>query len=207
MNVATIELDKETATAKYKQYLEANKKIKSKEYSAARRAYLALSKGLKVIDIYKAFEKTGVKTDGSPKLAIVRADSKEVWFTKRERGAGFFSRTRPQTWGQQETASRVLLPEGTFKDWETEAQNPNNPTWRRIVDSELVTNVPFVPAHIVMPGKPENYYILFEVDKWRKNMAVQDPYLLQRLNDNTFVVLAEWDVSPVEAIVMRAENE
>lgn len=205
MNVATIELEKDVALEKYKQYLEASKKQKSKEYSATRRAYRALSKGLKVIDIYRAFEKTGLKTDGTPKLAIVRADSKEVYFTKQANGAGRFKRTEPRGWGNQETVSEVRLPEGTFPEWEVEmvGASPTSRGWQRIKNPELVTNVPFIPAHVVIPGKLENYFILFEVDKWRRNVAVKDPYLLQRLNDNTFVVLAEWDVSDVEAIVMR----
>jgi hypothetical protein len=201
MNVSAIELPKEAAKQKYKEYLEASKRIKSKEYSAARRAYRALSKGLKVIDIWAAFEKTGVKADGSgPKLAIVRADAKEVLFIKGRDGSGRFCIPADRSWNQRETASDVQLPAGTFPNWPTSAPNK---TWD-IVDQQIVTNVPFVPAHIVMPGKPENYYILFEVNKWFRRQKVRDPYLLQRLSNNTFVVLAEWDVSPVEAIVMRA---
>lgn len=205
MNVTTIEVDKETAVQKYKEYLEANKKRASKEYSAARRAYRALSKGLKVIDIYQAFEKTGKKADDTPKLAIVRADSKEVYFTKEASGGGVFRRNNPTDWStRNSTIDTVRLPVGTFKDWEGELSQPNNPqSWVRIKDKELVTNVPFIPAHITVPGKLENYYILFEVNQWKTTAKVKDPYLLQRLNANTFVVLAEWDVTDVEAIIMR----
>ncbi len=203
MNVQTIELSKEEATKKYKEYLEANKRQKSKEYSAARRAYRALSKGLKVIDIYKAFEMTGKKSDDSPKLAIVRADSKIVYFTKQEGGAGRFKRTRPQNWGNQPYADEVNLPTGTFKDWDI-ITAPNG-TWPRIKNPELETNVPFIPAHIHVPGKLEDHYILFEVAQWKNTASVKDPYLLKRLNANTFIVEAEWDVSPVEAIVMRGQ--
>lgn len=207
MNVAVISVDKKVATEKYKEYLVASKKHKSREYSAARRAYRALSKGLKVIDIYAAFEKTQVKPDGSgPKLAIVRADAKEVHFIKEENGAGRFQRTEPHSWGNQPIADRVNLPAGTFPEWETEivGASATSRGWTRVKDPELVTNVPFIPAHIFVPGALENYYILFEVDKWKKNVKVKDPYLLQRLNDNTFVVLAEWDVTDVEASIMRA---
>lgn len=202
MNVATIEMDAEAAQAKYKEYLEASKKQKSKEYSAARRAYRALAKGYKIIDIYKAFEKTGKKTDDTPKLALVRADAKIVYFTKQNNGGGEFRRTDPKNWGNQ-PAPDLTLPNGTFKDWERTIP-PIGSSWSSIKNSELETNVPFIPAHIAPDKALENYYILFEVDTWRPHVAVKDPYLLQRLNDNTFVVLAEWDVSPVEAIVMRA---
>lgn len=202
MNVNTVQLDPEIAKEKYKEYLEASKKQKSKEYSAARRAYRALSKGLKVIDIYKAFEKTGLKADGTPKLAIVRAGSKLVYFTKIPGGGGRFKREDPTNWHTKTFADDVTLPDGTFPDWPIEEPNANR-RWSEIKDKQLVTNVPFIPAHIPIPTKLENYYILFEVAKWKTTASVKDPYLLQRLNDNTFVVLAEWDVSEVEAIIMR----
>lgn len=199
MNVEAISVDKDLAKQKYKEYIEAAKKQKSKEYSALRRAYRALSKGLKVIDIYQAFNDTGKKSD-KPKLAIVRADSTEVFFTKQSNGAGKFSRHDPRNWRNHEIRSDVALPSETFEPWVGE--NPERP-WV-IPNSELVTNVPIIPASVSVPKKLENYYILFEVKEWRNNATVRDPYLLERINDNTFVVLAEWDVTDVEAIVMRS---
>lgn len=203
MNVARIEVDKDEALKKYKEYLEITKKQKSREYSAARRAYRALSRGLKVIDIYEAFEKTGLKADGTPKLAIVRADAKTVYFTKRDGGAGRFKDETP-TWSQR-WKDDINLPEGTFKEWE-QTQPRVGSTRTSIKDPELETNVPFIPAHITVPGKLEDYYILFEVKQWKTTAKVRDPYLLQRLSPNTFVVLAEWMVTEVEAIIMRGRS-
>lgn len=209
MNVTTIEMEKDEALKKYKEYLEADKKRKSREYTAARRAYLALSKGLKVIDIYEAFKKTGLKTNGSPKLAIVRADARQVYFTKERNGAGRFKRENPLEWRTRTYADDVLLPAETFGEWVLSVAGVAPNTWTTIENQDLVTNVPFIPPHIEALGKLENYYILFEVKEWQKNQKqpsrsiVGDPYLLKRLSDNTFIVLAEWDVSPVEAIVMR----
>lgn len=206
MNVTTIELSKEEATKKYKEYLEANKRQKSKEYSAARRAYRALSKGLKVIDIYDAFKRTGLKSDGRPKLAIIRADAKVAYFEKLADGAGRFTIDDPKSWNSHPRyASDVVLPENTFKDWELIDPLKGFGAWNNVIDKDSQTNVPFIPAHIAVPGKLENYYILFEVSEWRTVAKVRDPYLLQRLNANTFIVLSEWDVSPVEAIVMRGQ--
>lgn len=203
MNVAVIKVDEKEALEKYKQYLNATKKQYGRQYTAARRAYRALSKGLKVIDIYAAFEKTGKKSDDSPKLAIVRADARQVFFTKLPNGAGCFKRQDPFGWSSKRTNDEVELPEGTFKNWQPGIPSATN-RWSHILNANIVTNVPFIPAHIFIPGEPENYHILFEVDQWKRHAKVRDPYLLQRLNDNTFVVLAEWDVSPVEASIMRA---
>lgn len=205
MNVATVAIDKEVAASKYKEYVEAVKTRKSQEYNAVRRAYRALSKGYKVIDIYKAFSDTGKDANDRPKLAIVRADAKLVYLTKQNNGAARFSLYDRESWrsAKTELSSDILLPDGIFENWQAEIVGTQPNQWRRIKEQNLVTNVPIVPANVVMPHKPENYYILFEVDEWRARAVVRDPYLLQRINDNTFIVLAEWDVTDVEAIVMR----
>lgn len=202
MNVTTVEVEHEVADKKYKEYLEAVKTRKAREYNELRRAYRAMAKGYKLIDIYKAFADTGIDEKGQPKLAIARADTKQVYFSKQQNGAGFFTRHR-NNWQSRETASEVHLPEGTFEGWEKIKDANGNRLWNAWAD-RVVTNVPIIPANVVLPGKPENYYILFEVDHWNPVAAVRDPYLLQRINDNTFIVLAEWDVTDVEAIVMRS---
>ncbi len=204
MEVSTVDIDKDLAKLKYKEYLEAVKTRKAKEYNALRRAYRALSKGYKVIDIYKAFEDTGLGADGRPKLAIVRADAKQVYFTKLADGAGRFSRHVPSNWQRHEIATDVNLPQGIFARWKVIDPAKTDAAWGNIFEAESTTNVPIVPAEVAMPKAPENYYILFEVDKWSKIAPVRDPYLLERINDNSFIVLAEWMVTPVEALIMRS---
>lgn len=134
-------------------------------------------------------------------MALVRADAKIVYFNKRDKGAGVFRRTPNRSWGNQPSLD-LILPEGTFPNWERTEPAPGH-DWTTIKDEEIETNVPFIPAHITIPGKLENYYILFEVSQWKRTAKVKDPYLLQRVNENTFIVLNEWDVTDVEAIVMR----
>ena len=46
----------------------------------------------------------------------------------------------------------------------------------------------------------------FEVTQWDQVPAA-DRYLLKRINSNTFVVLAEWDVTEVEQAAMRAQTK
>lgn len=201
MNVVKVEIDQEEATKKYKEYLEAAKKRASRHYSQLKRAYRAASKGYKIIDIYQAFEKTGLKSNGTPKLAVVRADASIVYFHKRDEGAGIFSRhPRVREWQRQEQRSDIELPAQTFPNWVDAQGKPQSQfEWKMGIQ----TNVPIIPAHLLPDKGLENYYILFEVDKWSPVAKVRDPYLLERVNDNTFIVLAEWDVTEVEAIVMR----
>jgi len=204
MDLAVIEVDKEAAEQKYKQYLEATKKRASRQYSQLKRAYRAAAKGFKLIDIYKAFETTGLKPEGTPKLAIVRADSGTAYFHKRDNGSGIFSRHRTvPNWGKQEYKSNVELPEGIFPNW-VDKDGKTLSIWSG--SSGVETNVPVVPAHLLPEKTLDNYYILFEVDKWSPIAPVGDPYLLERVNENTFIVLAEWDVTEVEASIMRGNN-
>jgi hypothetical protein len=202
MNVSTIEVDPEVAGQKYREYREIVKTRKAKEYNELRRTYRALEKGYKVIDIFKAFADTGVSAAGLPKLAIARADATKIIFVKQREGAGLFTR-HEQRWGKHETASEVELPVGTFPDWKTQTDAQGNPMPWSILDERMITNVPIIPAHLMPADKLENYYILFDVKKWDRFASTKDPYLLQRINANTFIVMAEWDVTDVEAIVMR----
>jgi hypothetical protein len=203
MQVTKVELDKDVAEQKYKEYLEAAKTRQSREYNALRRVYYALKKGYKVIDIYQAFNDTGKDEYDRPKLAIVRADAKQVYFAKEAEGAGRFTKYDPDDWRERKFAGEVYLPESTFESWKVKNSNLSVAAWANIFEDKLVTNVPIIPAHIPTPKSLDKYYILFEVDKWSKFAPVKDPYLLERINSNTFLVLAEWNVTDVEAIVMR----
>lgn len=203
MNIATIEVDQEIAEKKYKEYLEAVKTRKAKEYNELRKAYRALSKGLKVIDIYKAFEDTGVDKNGNPKLAIASADLKQINLVKERDDSCAFTRRR-NSWDKN-WSGEVVLPTGIFKEWPRVLGKDGLPTWQ-IKDDRLTTNVPIIPAHLLPTGDLKNYHILFEVNRWSPIATVGDPYLLQRINANTFIVLAEWDVTDVESIVMRGRS-
>ncbi len=202
MNVTTVEMDPESADAKYKEYLEATKTRKEEYLHDLKKVYKALKDGKKVIDIYEAFKDTGVDDDGNPKLAISRADQKECYFHKEDEGAGLFNESR---WGSDERKIDVRLPGDTFEEWKTERRSAN---WETIKQRDIVTNVPLVPAHLLPPGHLKNYYLLWEVDEWKdatksSTAAVGDPFLLRRVNANTFIIFAAWDLTDVEKIVMR----
>lgn len=199
MDLAKVSLSETDAEEKYKQYLELVKTRKEKQYDDLKKVYHALKKGYKVIDIFKAFEDTGTLND-NPKLAISRADMRQVFFTKAVGGGGRFSDVN-DSW--KEKVDDVNIPGGLMRsDWPLNNLEQGISNWN-IKDRTVATNVPMIPAHLMPEGKLDNYYILFEVDEWNPIAAVDDPYLLRRINANTFIVLAEWDVTPVEKIVMR----
>lgn len=201
MELAKVQIDETDAEEKYKQYLEVVKTRKEKQYEDLKKVYRALKQGYKVIDIFKAFSDTGLENN-HPKLAIAQAHVRTVFFQKEIGGAGIFTASNLARWENKEKVDDVRLPGGTFPEWELIEPNEGVSTFN-LKDKNICTNVPLIPAHLLPDGKLENYYILFEVDEWNPVAPVKDPYLLRRINANTFIVLAEWDVTEVEKIVMR----
>ena len=197
MDITTVSMPEDDAEKAYDDYLEAVKTRKEKYLEELKKVYHALKNGKKVIDIFEGFKATSVGEDGNPKLAIAPAHQRKVRFHKESGGAGVFS--EDERWYREKVID-VRLPSQTFAEWETEK---NERGWVSIKNQEVVTNVPLVPAHLLPEGKLENYYLLWEVDEWRVIAKAVDPFLLKRINANTFIVLAEWDVTEVEQIVMR----
>ncbi len=200
MDVKTISMSESEAGEKYQEYLEAVKTRKEGYLKDLKKVYHALKQGKKVIDIYEAFKNTGVNEEGDPKLAISMADKSEVFFFKEDGGAGIFSKNK---W-RDEYVVDVRLPGDTFPRWKMR----KDPTFdRRIIRREkITTKVPIVPAHLLPNGSLKNYYLLWEVDEWKEEsapVAVKDPFLLRRINANTFIVFAAWDLTEVEQIVMK----
>lgn len=201
MDVTTISMSEEDADQKYQEYLEAVKTRKEKYLEDLKKVYHALKNGKKVIDIFKAFKDTGVNENGDPKLAICLANGNETRFEKERGGAGWF---RPSgTW--RESVSDVRLPADTFPEWNGEVVPGTQ--YRRISRSTLYTKVPLVPAHLLPEGSLDNYYILWEVEQWSEKSEIpsvaRDPFLLRRVNANTFIVFAAWDLTEVEQMVMK----
>ena len=205
-NAPVIEVGEDEARELYEDYAEQIKKRgdeAEKYLKDLKQTYYHLSQGRKVIDIFEVFKKSSLKDNGDPELAIARADLKKVFFHKQNMGAGSFTESDSLYWMK---SADVSLPSGTFKEWR---RIPNQSTgkWapKTIVERErLQTKVPLIPAHILPNGKLENYYILFEVVEWNEVPVAADPYLLKRINANAFVVLAEWDITPIEQAIMRA---
>lgn len=192
MQVATLEEKRAIAREKYAEYLKAVKVRQSKEYEAIKNAYRELSRGNQVIDIVATMQNAGVDHLQRPRLAIVRADAKLCWFrcthTARSWGAGrqpIFSAS--DNWHPPKTQS-VVLPRNTFE-----------------IDSDHQTKtlravVPTIPPSLMPAGNLANYHILWEAE-W-ETIPV-DPMLLKHLGKSLYVVLAQWDLTPLEQAVLR----
>lgn len=194
------------AAEHYKEYANQIKERgdKAEQYlKDLKSTYYHLSQGRKVLDIYEVFKQSGLNENNEPKLGLAPANCKQIIFEKLPLGSGTF--TEHSRWARAEK-SDVHLPTGTFPNWaEEENGRMKHPSNAPRVNIEA--RVPIVPAHIMPEGDLKNYYILFEVKEWseptKATFQKGDPYLLKRINQNAFAVLAEWDVTDVEAAILR----
>lgn len=190
------------AEVHYKEYLELVKTRKEKYIEDLKKTYFHLSEGRKILDIYEVFKQSGVNENGEPKLAIAPANAKTIILEKLPLGSATF--TEHNRWSKAEK-SDVHLPTNTFPFWSEEESGKMK--WSNVPRINVEAQVPIIPAHILPEGDLKNYYILFEVKEWfepKKAIFTKgDPYLLKRINENAFALLAEWDVTDIEAAILR----
>lgn len=199
MNVSTLTISATEARAKLDQYRSITGKRRLKEDDKLESLYAAISKGARVLNLHAAFKQTGLNERGEPKLAIARADWRDVHFRPRAavgvdysswstiNGAGGFS---PNShWNHLAVTRNIVLPEGTFND-------------KDLTHRGLESPVPHVPPALRPKLGLHNYHILFEVQEWKAYPL--DPFLLRRISGMLFIVEAEWDLTPLEAELLAS---
>lgn len=196
MNVAMIEMPKTDAREKLQEYRTALKTHRDIYLRDLAHAYYQLSRGRSVIDIIDAFKTAGQHSNGDPRLALCRADRKKVRLDKNSDGSAEFWGVN----GNNEITTRRpdrKLPAQSF-EWPIDTTR----SWRPPTRARLSAPVPIIPAAHIPPGALENYFILWEVHTWTMEPPT-DPILLRPLTRTLFVVLAQWDLTPIEQAVMR----
>lgn len=187
-------MEKEKAKAEWKAYCEVVKTHDEPIYEDLKKVFYQLSKGRQIIDIYDSFKQAGKNDNDEPKLAICRANLKEVVFERRDNGGGaFYGNYDP--WGSN--YAHVALPEDTFDNWNW----PKGYMNRRQYEA-IKTIVPIIPAKYIPNGQLHRYFILWEVEEW-KPTPPKDPLLLRRLTKNLFAIMAAWDLTEIERAVIR----
>lgn len=190
MNITMISTDdRAAAREKARQYRAAANISHDETDAATARAYKAMAQGHRILDLYSAFNETGVDDLGRPRLAIARATWQRVFFEKRVRGGGLFSSV--QSWeirGQRKRGvcgtDHVSLDEHTFD---------------AAADGRIWAVVPTIPPEHRPRHNLRGYHLLFEA-AW-SNIPT-DPLLLRHLVGSLFVVLAAWDLTEIERLVL-----
>lgn len=186
MDVGSITMDRAAAEAAYREYSASVRGRMLDEYREVRAAYNELRKGHAIIDINRAFEIAGLDERKRPRIAIVRADQPKVYFDSvwfnDWHGLVFSHKRRIQG---NYTNGVVRVPNGTWSE----------------ARSSLQAVTPIVPPRFLPRDSLENYYIIFE-PVWSA-VPHPDPILCKRINVTTFAAVAQWDMTPVELMVLR----
>lgn len=193
MTLEKITMDHDDARARYEAYLAMPEAKRTPEDVAAMRGFKALADGKELLDLDKAMADAGVGADRMPRLAIARADQASVRFSpNRLAGGGEFT-TDGRAYRGRGAAIRTVIPSGTF---ESKALADWGDAHR------LRAHLPTIPPeHRPAPEHLKHYHVLWEA-VWKPQPPV-DPFLLRHLAGSLYVVLAQWDLTPLEQAVLR----
>lgn len=193
MNVPTITMPADEARRKFEAYRRQLQKRTDDEYQAALTAYQALAEGKRVINLQDVFTPSILGADNRPKVAIARADRKQVMVEMRW-GWVVFNATKGfhRTGYQGDLVISIPFPD-------------------RHVHSRGYALVPMVPADVRPTGNLKDYFILWEVERWVDRPLLAgpdtDPYLLKRLWGSLYAVVAEWELTELERAIMAGRRE
>lgn len=210
MEIEKIQMPQEKAKAEWKIYNDLIKKRHDKYLEDMKKCMYQLSQGRALIDIYKVMEKAGVNKTYQPRLAIARADWKEVFFTKKDSGRGFFAGDSKDWYDKSK--GEIDMPPETFCQWLrikddiTMSDKSIRKAERRwdIETPKIKTKVPIIPAQLMPEGELSEYYILWEPKTWEELPEQKDPLLLKRITENLFVILSAWDVTELEQSIISS---
>jgi hypothetical protein len=205
MNVPMIHMDREKARERLRALRTQLHRRSEAEYEALRVSYEQLVEGKPVLALQEVLAAGGIDADGRPRLAIARADRRQVHVTRH--GNGLRYSTKPRTmWGGER---RRFFPGMVIEyraDLPAVPGSVPNPWSAR----EGFALVPLVPSEVVnLVGGTTNlrhFFTLFEVEAW-SNTSLQarpdrDPFLLRDLGYGMYGVVAQWDLSELERTVM-----
>lgn len=200
MNVTTIQPDIKQAREKLKAYRAARHRDAEVEYKRIESAYQELAKGFPLINIADAIREGGVDENGFPKLAFSRADKKEILFYWQEerwtkRRTAFYDFRSPSQWR-------------TFKNLQLTSQVSWNVSEAKCFSYRYAL-VPMVPPDVrPKNGQLKDWHILWEVNHWSKSPQTAkvspDPYLLRHIDGDLYAVIASWDLTPLEEMILNA---
>lgn len=216
MEIQTIEMPKWEAQDAFRQYRKAVKDRKLDDLDVRQRQMLAEDKELMkgyswlathdtpIIDIVSVLREGGVDDQNRPMLAVGRADWRRIKVSRTSnhtrKGEDL---SQPvyvfhDAYDYNESAfymKNIIIPRDTFGLATWEAMNGGN-------KPEAI--VPLIPPRLRPKGKLSDYFILWEA-QWEPE-APDDPFLLKRISERFFAVLAQWDLTPLERAVIESNR-
>jgi len=167
----------------YRKLVKETPKRATKDDVTLYRALWQITRGQKVIDINKAVQDAGLNAQGLPRIAVGRADRAHVRCWSFDGRVVFSHRQKPWNSSARLHRDDIALRMPNYQRHEGKAQTPSIPPQHR------------------PKGSLAGYFILWEAE-WEPKPPT-DPLLLRRIDGPFFVVLAQWDLTPLEQAVLR----
>lgn len=187
MNVPTITMDPEQAGDRADEY---ETKGRTEEDAAIANGYRELEKGRGLISLRTVFADVERDSIGRPRLAIARADRQQVHYNPSGT-VDFFSTDYRSHRGPSPTNAFISIA------------RPSLDVHYTSVGYALV---PLVPPAIRARHRLAKHFVLWEVEQWAATelgaLPDRDPFLLKRVDDDLYAIVAEWDLTPLEQTVL-----
>jgi hypothetical protein len=198
MNLATLEITKEEAVERLREYEQMLTEERTVEDEAILIAYRAAKRGLPIIRLTEAFrlagrfpDRNGEEGRGLPRLAIARADATQV-HVRSDSGYGWrFTDTRDDR-GRNGLVGRHHV-----------RVHADGVTWQQGGGRTVVPTIP--PRHRPNRRRIHLFHVLWEVESWTPEPPV-DPALLRHIRGDLWSVAAVWDLTPVERAVLSQRS-
>lgn len=211
MNVATIQVPRAEAEAKLREYRKRVHQRADSEYARIREAYEAAADGKPLLVLSQVMEQAPRDQRGRPMLAIARADRRQVKVTVSSNFDRFsiaFGWGGNQPKRDAEIAVARPTPQG-LADYRAVMvkQHGVDSTYWRSVNAEGFSLIPITPPDVKAGHDLSKRFVLWEVEQWADQIINsrpdRDPYLLERIANDLFAVVGEWDLTPLEQAIMR----
>jgi hypothetical protein len=191
MDVATMKMPREEARAKLKEYRRGLHRRADAEWEMAAVAYEAAAEGKALLVLSQVIANAPRDSQGRPRLAIARADQRQV-------------RYEAQTWGGRFERFVISSAHPRLLNREINVvASANTP----LSHTQGYALVPMVPPAVRGRMDLRTRFILWEVEEWSDRIIGaapdRDPYLLERVAGDFYAVVGEWDLTEIERAVMR----
>jgi len=192
VDINTVTMDQAEAAKAFREYRAAFMAQRNVIDGELMRGYKALAEGKTLISLTEAIQRGGADEIGRPRLAVARADEANIEMRVDTDGSIAYD---PWLVGVRSNDRIFHFPAGTVPARAWQSNDPANGTW--------TAALPFIPPRFRPPYKIENYHLLWEAE-WRRKAGAQrkDPVLLRRLGGDLFAVVAAWDLSEIEKLVL-----
>ena len=195
MDVQPVVMERDVADKAFREYRAAWVAEHNRIDGELMRGYRALAQGKSLISLTETITKGGLDSIGRPALAIARADEAAISMRFWADGSVNY-----------EPAIHARAQDRVFRfgpDTLTPLPPSKTNSWFEPWGGNWQARLPFIPPLYRPPYALENYHLLWEAE-WKRDPKSQrlDPMLLRRIGGDVFAVVAAWDLSPLEKLVL-----